>query len=342
MALNAHRSYNVLFINIISVLSNAGILYMPTTVSEAPAYTRFTRRQTIITVTGLLLAMFLSSLDQTVVSTAMPRIIADLGGFSHYTWVATAYMVTSTVMTPIAGKLSDMYGRKYMYLIGISIFLTGSVLCGISQNMTQIILFRGLQGIGAGINFASAFSVIGDLFSPQRRARWAGVFSAVFGVTSILGPSIGGYLTDSISWHWVFFINIPLGLIVLALFALYFPNFRPAGVKQKPDYLGVSALVMAVVPLLLALTWGGIEYPWASPVIIGLIVVSAASAAGFIWVERRAIEPVIPPAIFRAPSVGLTFVLKFFIGMGMFGGTIPGGAGGFRDQQRQPDDADDA
>jgi EmrB/QacA subfamily drug resistance transporter len=295
---------------------------MPTIVSDAPAYTRFTRKQTAITMAGLLLAMFLSSLDQTIVGTAMPRIIADLGGFTHYTWVATAYMVTSTVMTPIAGKLSDMYGRKYLYLAGISLFLIGSTLCGFSQDMTQIILSRGLQGIGAGINFASAFSVVGDLFPPQRRARWAGVFSAVFGVSSIVGPSVGGYLTDSITWHWVFFINIPLGLIVLALFTFYFPNFRPAGVKQQPDYLGVSTLILAVVPLLLALSWGGTDYPWGSPLIIGLLTLSAAAVAGFAYVEKRAVEPLIPPAIFRAPSVGLSFVLNFFIGMGMFGGII--------------------
>jgi MFS family permease len=180
------------------------------------------RRQVFTTLAGVMLAMFLSSLDQTVVGTALPRVIADLGGFNQYTWVTTAYIITSAVTIPIIGKLIDMYGRKWFYIAGITVFLVGSLLCGFSQNMTQLIVFRGFQGIGAGVMMANAFTVIADLFAPSERGKYQGYMSGIFGLSSVIGPTIGGFLTDSISWHWVFWVNIPLGVIIIGLFIRFF------------------------------------------------------------------------------------------------------------------------
>jgi len=212
------------------------------------------KRQVVITTGGVMLALFLASLDQTIVGTAMPRIISDLGGFTHYTWITTSYLVASTITVPIAGKLTDMYGRKRLYIIGIGIFAIGSLLCGLSQTMIQIVLYRGFQGIGAGIMMANAFTVIGDLFPPAERGKYQGFLSAVFGLSSIIGPTLGGFLTDSISWHWVFFINIPLAVLVIILFITFFPDIRPNVVKHRVDLAGVVTLMLAVVPVMLALT----------------------------------------------------------------------------------------
>lgn len=278
------------------------------------------RKQIISTLAGVMLAMFLSSLDQTVVGTAMPRIIADLGGFSHYTWVATAYMVTSTVVLPITGKLTDMFGRKYFYLAGLGIFMLGSVFCGLSQTMAHIIFARGFQGIGAGMMIANAFTVVADLFPPAERGKYQGFMSAVFGVSSVVGPTLGGYITDTLSWHWIFYINLPLGLVILTLFVLFFPDFRPGGVRHRVDYAGVTLLVVTVIPLLLALSWGGTEYPWNSAPIITAFAVAFAGAIGFFFAERRAAEPIVPMGIFRNSIVSLTFVIIFLNGIAMFGG----------------------
>ena len=280
------------------------------------------RKQLLVILVGMLLAIFLSSLDQTIVGTAMPRIIADLGGFAHYTWIATAYLVMSTVVMPITGKLTDIYGRKYFYIGGIALFILGSLLCGLSQTMTHIIISRGLQGIGAGIMIANAFTVIGDLFPPAERGKYQGLVAAVFGISAFIGPSLGGFMTDAFSWHWIFYINIPLGIIVIILFALFFPNFRLSNQKHRIDYAGIAALVVTVIPLLLALSWGGIEYSWASAPVIGMFALSAAGIIAFLLIEIRSEEPIVPLEIFRNPIVAISTPIIFLTGFGMFASII--------------------
>jgi EmrB/QacA subfamily drug resistance transporter len=277
------------------------------------------RKQVMVTFAGVLLAMLLSSLDQTVVGTAMPRIISDLGGFSHYTWITTAYIITSAVTIPITGKLTDMYGRKFFYINGLGIFILASFLCGLSHTMTQIIVFRGVQGIGAGIMMANAFTVIGDIFPPAERGKYQGFTSGVFGLSSIVGPTLGGYITDAFSWHWVFFVNIPLGVLIIVLFIFFFPNFRPDNLRHNIDYLGLVTLVLTVVPTMLSLSWGGVEYSWGSPQIIGIFSFSTVMLALFLMIEKRSREPIIPLSLFRNRIVAISEIVIFFTGMGMFG-----------------------
>ncbi|ACZ43500.1 drug resistance transporter, EmrB/QacA subfamily [Thermobaculum terrenum ATCC BAA-798] len=284
-----------------------------TSLSELP------RRQVYLTLAGLLLAMLLSALDQTVVGTAMPRVIAELRGFNHYAWVFTAYMVTSTTMVPIFGKLSDIYGRKWFYLGGVALFLVASWLCGLSQTMTQLILFRGLQGVGAGVMQAIAFTVVGDLFPPAERGKIQGVFSAVFGLASIVGPTLGGWITDNLNWRWVFYVNVPIGVLALGTLFLFFPNIRPHGHERSIDYWGVLALIFGVVPMLIAFSWAGTEYPWGSSRIIGLLAFSAVMILGFIWLETRAQEPVIPLSLFRNRTFTVSVISTFITSAGMFG-----------------------
>jgi EmrB/QacA subfamily drug resistance transporter len=289
---------------------------------DAGGFRTLPRRQVVLTMAAVMLAMFLSSLDSTIVGTAMPRITVDLGGFAHYTWVTTAYLVTSTTALPIVGKLTDMYGRRRIYIGGIVIFLLGSALSGLSQNMTQLIFFRAFQGIGAGVMMANAFIVVGDLFPPAERGKYIGLVTSVFGLAAVIGPLLGGFITDHLSWHWVFYVNIPIGIPAIAFFVLFFPKIRPAAVKQQLDYLGVATLVLAVVPLLLALSWGGSEYPWGSAQVIGTLVFATVMAVLFIRRELRAAEPFIPLELFRNPIVSISIVALFFTGFAMFAGTI--------------------
>lgn len=280
------------------------------------------RQQVIVTFVGVMLAMFLGSLDQTVVGTAMPRIISDLGGFSHYTWITTVYIITSAVTIPITGKLTDMYGRKSFYIGGLGVFVLSSFLCGLSNTMTQIIVFRGVQGIGAGIMMANAFTVIGDIFPPAERGKYQGFMSGIFGLASIIGPTLGGYLTDSLSWHWVFFVNIPLGILIIILFIFFFPNFRPDSLKHNIDYPGLVLLILMVAPAMLALSLGGAEYAWGSPQIAVMFILSAVMLALFIFVESRSKEPIIPLSLFRNRIVAVSELVIFFTAFGMFGGII--------------------
>jgi EmrB/QacA subfamily drug resistance transporter len=287
--------------------------------SSSVSYRSLSRPQIFWTMAGVMLAMLLSALDQTVVGTAMPRIIADLGGFNQYTWVTSIYMITSAVTVPIVGKLSDMYGRKIFYIIGIGIFVAFSLACGLSQNMTQLIVFRGAQGIGGGVLMTSAFTVIADLFPPDKRGKYQGLLTAVFSFASVIGPTTGGFLTDSVSWHWVFFINIPLGLIVVAIFVKFFPNIRLDNLKHTIDYGGLCSLILFVVPAMLALSWGGVQYSWGSAQIIGLFVFAAVMLGLFLFLEIRAREPILPLSLFKNRIVAISNLVSFLTGLGMFG-----------------------
>jgi EmrB/QacA subfamily drug resistance transporter len=277
------------------------------------------RRATVLAVAGLMLALFLVALDQTVVGTALPKIIADLNGFEHYAWVTTAYLLASTAMIPVIGKLGDIYGRKWFIIAGVVIFLTASALCGAAWGMTELILFRGLQGLGAGMIFSNIFTSVADIFpDPARRAKYQGVFFSVFALTSVIGPTMGGWITDNLSWRWVFYINLPLG--VFSLFALPVvlrQSTRRPGVKI--DYLGAATITASVVSLLLALSWVGEGYDWdATRVVIGFVVAGILFAT-FIPVELRATEPLIPLSLFKSRVFGSAALLMFMVGIGMFG-----------------------
>ncbi|HEX6508292.1 MAG TPA: MDR family MFS transporter [Chloroflexota bacterium] len=279
---------------------------------------------------AVLLGLFLSALDQTVVGTALPRIVTDLHGSGLYTWVVTAYLLSSTITVPIYGKLSDIYGRKPLLLIGICLFLGGSWLCGLSQDMTQLIVFRAVQGLGAGALFPISLAIIGDLFTPRERGRYQGLFGAVFGLSFIVGPFIGGWITDNVSWHWVFYVNMPIGLATLAVIAIVLPNFHPnTGIKPRDlDYLGIALFTAGVIPLLLGLTNKGLTnshgqlYSWTDPTVGGLILLSVILLTAFLFVESRAKQPIIPLDLFRDRTYAATNLATFLVAFGMFAAVI--------------------
>jgi EmrB/QacA subfamily drug resistance transporter len=296
---------------------------MSTNNTPVPAYTRaLSSKQVKWTLAGVMIGMLIGALDQTIVSPAMPRIIADLNGFSQYAWATSIYMITSAITIPIVGKLSDMYGRKIFYIIGISIFMVFSLACGLSQTMTQLIIFRGLQGIGGGILMTNAFTVIADLFPPNERGKYQGFLTATFSFASVIGPTTGGYLTDNLSWHWVFLINVPVCIIALLIFIKFFPEIKPPSIKHKVDYLGAAALVLFIAPAMLALSWGGVEYAWDSAFIIGLFVTAAVMLGVFLFAENRAAEPMLPLSLFKMRTVTISNLVSFFTGMGMFGTSV--------------------
>jgi EmrB/QacA subfamily drug resistance transporter len=282
--------------------------------------TEISRRQKAIIMGSVMLGLFVSAMDQTVVATATPRVVAELGGLSLYSWVFTSYMLTSTTVVPIVGKLGDMYGRKPLFMGGIALFMLASLLSGASQSIEQLILFRGIQGIGAGMIMANSFTIIGDLFPPSERGKYQGLFSGVFGLASVLGPFIGGYLTDNYSWRWVFYVNIPIGMVALPALHFGLPWVRVTGVKRSIDYLGTLTLVLATVPLLLACVWiGERRYAFASPQAVALLSFSALMIGAFIWSERRAVEPILPLELFRNRVFAVSIVVMFITGLAMFG-----------------------
>src|SRR3954470_7801731 len=242
----------------------------------------FSHREILIIFVGLLSGMFLAALDQTIVSTALPTIVGELGGLSKLSWVVTAYMLTSTVSTPLYGKLSDLYGRKLLFQSAIVIFLIGSVLAGISQDMTQLIAFRGIQGIGGGGLMAMAFAVIGEVVPPRERGRYTGYMGSVFAVASVAGPLLGGFFVDNFSWRWVFYINLPIGVIAI-LIVVFKLNLRTPHNRHRIDYLGATLLSGGVAALILLTSWGGVQYGWGSPLIIALGVGGILLLAAFVW-----------------------------------------------------------
>ncbi len=281
-----------------------------------------TNRARLVIMSGVMLGLLLSALDQTIVSTAMPRIIADLGGLSFYSWVFTAYLLTSTAAVPIFGKLSDVYGRKPFYMAGIVAFLASSALCGLAQNMPELVLFRAIQGVGGGVMMANAFAIIGDVFPPAERGKWQGLTSAMFGFASVIGPTLGGYLTDSFSWRWVFYVNLPLGALALVVLWFTLPWRRRVGVQHAIDYLGVATLVAGVVPLLLAFVWVDDQFAWFAPQFFGLLIASVALLVAFVLVERSAAEPILPLPLFKNRTFVSGAIIMFFSGMAMFGATV--------------------
>src|SRR5437764_8320581 len=260
---------------------------------------RYSTRDTILTMAGVLMVMLLASLDQTIVSTALPRVIADLQGFDRYTWVSTAYLLSSTVTVPIYGKLSDLFGRKQIFLFGVVVFLIGSALSGVSQSMNQLIAFRAFQGIGAGALMPIAIAIIGDLFTPRERGKWQGLTGGVWGLSAIVGPTLGGWITQNSTWRWIFYVNIPVGLVAMLVLIFLMPTLRGKAKQISIDYIGAALLVLGTVPLLLGFTWAGTQYDWLSPQIIGLFAWALVALTAFLiyeaWLERRSGQPIIEP-----------------------------------------------
>jgi EmrB/QacA subfamily drug resistance transporter len=265
--------------------------------------------------------MFLAALDQTIVGTALPRILSDLKGFTEYSWVVAAYMIAQAIAAPITSKLSDIYGRKVLFYFNVGIFLLGSVLAGLSHSMTWLIASRAVQGIGGGGLAAMAFTIIADIFPPRERGKWSGLIGAIFGLASVVGPTLGGYLTDHLSWRWVFYVNIPVGAVALAIATKYLPNIKH-DLRGKIDWLGSLTISAAVIPLILALVWGGSKYDWSSHHILELFGAAAVFTGLFIWAESKAEDPIIPLRLFKQPSFTLVNIITVMTSALMFGGIL--------------------
>jgi EmrB/QacA subfamily drug resistance transporter len=285
------------------------------------------RREVMVVLPGLMLAMVLAMLDNMIVGTAMPRIVGELGGLTHLSWVVTAYVLGATVSTPIWGKIGDLYGRKNIFLASIVIFMIGSVLCGMagsemlggpSGGMMQLIAFRAFQGLGAGGLMVNAMAIIGDLVPPRERGQYQGIMAAVMSLAMIAGPLVGGFITDHLDWRWAFYVNLPIGFVALALLAikLKLPRYRT---EHRIDWLGAALLSVGITALVLITTWGGNDYGWNSPQILGLVALAVVTLALFIPVERRAAEPIMPLNVFRDRNFSLISGVGFLLGFAMFG-----------------------
>ena len=270
---------------------------------------------------AILLALFLFALDQTVVGTALPRIVTDLRGDNLYTWVVTVYLLTATISGPVYGKLSDLFGRRPVVIFAVSLFLVSSVLSGLSQQMWQLILFRGLQGLGGGAIFPVSLAVVADLYTPAERGKYLGLFGAVFGLSSLLGPGIGGFITDTFTWHWIFFVNVPLGLVSLVIMWRLLPQIRRPEAATHIDWLGAGVFALAIAPFLVGLT-NKQTGQWADPAVGGLMLVGLLFGALFIWVESRVPEPIVPLGLFRVRAFTISVGAMFLAAFGFFGAVI--------------------
>lgn len=287
------------------------------------------QRQKIIIMIAVMSGLFLAALDQTIISTALPKILSDFNALKELTWVVTAYLLTSTVSVAIAGKMSDLYGRRRLLLIGIVIFALASLLCGVAQDITQLIAYRALQGVGGGILFANAFAIIGDLFDARERGKWQGIFGAVFGLSSLVGPLLGGYLTDGqplaglmTDWRWTFLINIPVAIASFALIARYLPAMTDKK-KRSIDYLGGTLITIALTCLVLATSLGGTpDWAWDSPQIIGMLIGALVATVAFIFAEHRAKDPILPLRFFKSPVFNVVSIMYVLFGSAFFGTII--------------------
>jgi EmrB/QacA subfamily drug resistance transporter len=285
--------------------------------SKPPGY-NLTIGRILAIYAGLMVTLALAALDQTIVATALPRIVGDLGGITQYSWVFTAYMLTSTVTVPLYGKLGDVYGRKRLFLLSIVVFLIGSALCGAAQSMTQLVVFRAIQGIGAGGLFPLSLAVIGNIVPPRDRGRWQGLIGAVFAAASIIGPAVGGFIVDNTTWRWVFFVNLPVGGLALIVISLTMPR-RAALTEHAIDWLGAGVLAAGTGSLLLGLVWGGRQYAWGSGHVVLALAAAAVLLVVFGVVERRAAEPILPFDVLRNPIVAGSVACMALVGMAMFG-----------------------
>ena len=276
------------------------------------------RRRVRLIFAALLLVLLLASLDQTIVSTALPTIVGDLGGLNHLSWVVTAYLLTATVAGPLYGKLGDLYGRKLVLQAAIVIFLVGSALCGLAQGMTELILFRALQGLGAGGLIVVTLAVVGDIIPPRERGRYQGYFGAVFGVSTIIGPLLGGFFVDNLTWRWIFYVNLPIGIVALAVIGIVFRT-QAVHLRHQMDYLGAALLAAGLTSIVLFTSLGGTTWAWSSWQIVSLVVASIVLLPAFILVERRADEPILPLTLFRERTFAVTSAVGFIVGFALFG-----------------------
>ena len=285
--------------------------------SGAGGAPRLSGKQLLLTMTGVMLAMFLAAVSQINIATAMPRIVVDLGGFDRYTWASTAYLVASTIAIPISGRLADIFGRRIFFVLGLAIFMIGSIPAGLSQSMNQLIAARAVMGVGGGILMATSFAAVADLFPPGERGRYIGLIGLVYGLSSVIGPPLAGFITDALSWNWVFLMNVPAGIPVLWLLARTFPRIAPKDEKQRLDYPGMVALALAVSSLMIALSRGGIHEQWGSLQVGGLLGFGLAMAVIFLVVESKSDSPIMPLEIYRNRAVAIAMTVTVLTGFGL-------------------------
>ncbi|HKP83760.1 MAG TPA: MFS transporter, partial [Pyrinomonadaceae bacterium] len=286
--------------------------------APADLTSRASKDNVLVVFGGLLLVMLLAALDSTIVATALPTIVGEFGGLAHISWVVTAYLLAQTIVTPIYGKLGDLYGRKRVLQVAIVIFLIGSALCGLSQSMSHLIIFRAVQGLGGGGLMVTTQAVVADVVPPRQRGRYQGIFGAAFGFASVAGPLVGGYFTTHWTWRWIFYINLPVGIIALVVLAATLPA-QISYARHAIDYAGAAVLALTLASIVLFTDLGGTVYGWSSPVMVGLIVLAVAGLISFVLVERQASEPILPLQLFRTRDVWVTSVVGLIVGFALIG-----------------------